>query len=109
MPTSAPFARGSVSGLTFVPTTTSTTQPLGANAQSVYVTNVGSGEAFINFGSSSVTATAGTTATSTAGGDISIPGGFYGVFAAQNQSWVAGIIAPGSTSATLRLMTGSGE
>jgi hypothetical protein len=89
---------------------TSTTQrvALGARTTNVYVANVGSGEAFVNFGDATVVAVAGGAATAASDGHMSIPSGFFGVIATSNQTNMAAICASGVTT-TLRITPGEGE
>lgn len=103
---SGAFKPGGASS-TIAVTNSSQRVALSCAASNAYVSNVGTTECFIEFGSATVTATAGGSSTAASDGSMAIPGGFYGVVSTGGQSNMAAITASGTT--TLRITPGEGE
>jgi hypothetical protein len=99
-----------IAGTSSTIATTSASQAvdLGVNCGSVYLANIGSGAAFINFGMSTVVAVKPSDAVTTESvGNMCIPAAFYGVIGTGGQRYIAAVSISGATT-TLRITPGEG-
>jgi hypothetical protein len=107
-----PFAPATSAASTIAVTSTSqrVALPLLSTPGSIYLSNVGTKECFVELGGATVTAVAGGAVTAASDGSLALPSGFFGVigYNPATQGFLAAVCA-GTDTTTLRIKAGTSE